>query len=139
MTLITNPWRFSSRTLNLAVWNKRAKTRVSACHIFDVCHVRECTYTPVTPFMKEIEGANKGHSGVPNKLLWLTTYPRCRLYNDRALRWNLQTFLGMYFSYRFQYRLILPNKRFKALGNNNIINNQSDYGIRRMPELRCQN
>lgn len=51
----------------------------------------------VTPFMKEIEEANKGHSGVPNKLLRLTTYPRCRLYNDRALRWNLQIFLGMHF------------------------------------------
>ena len=89
--------------------------------------------------MKEIEEANKGHRGVPNKLLRLTIYPRCRLYNDRALRWNLQTFLGMYFSYHLQYRLMLPNKRFKALGNNNIINNQSDYGIRRMPELCCQN
>jgi len=35
--------------------------------------------------MKEIEEANKGRNGVPNKLLRLTTYPQCRLYNDQAL------------------------------------------------------
>lgn len=39
--------------------------------------------------MKEIEEANKGRSGVPNKLLRLTTYPTDPVvssYDDRTLR-----------------------------------------------------